>query len=92
MQLSQIQPVADRVVIRRDNMPQKTKEGIFIPIAAKNTKRTATVLKAGPLSTLKAGDRVFFLAQNGLEMITDEGKVILLPELSILAEVNSTEI
>lgn len=85
---SSIQPVADRVVIKRDKMPERTKEGFLIPVTAKNTKMTGTVLAAGPLATVKPGDRIYFLKKNNLHLETDDGPVIAMPELEVIAVIS----
>ena len=85
--LSQFQPVSDRVIIRQDDMPEKSKDGFYIPKTARNTQRTARVLAAGPDSTLKPGARVYFLHKNPLIMEIREGVVMLVPELDIVGEI-----
>lgn len=87
LSITQLQPVSDRIIIRQDDMPEKTKEGFYIPKTAKNTRRTARVMAAGPDSTLRPGARVYFLHKNPLVMELEEGKFMLVPELDIVGEV-----
>lgn len=86
LQLTQIEPVADRVIIKRDAMPEKV-NGVLMPVNMKNKKQTATVLKSGPLSSLHVGDRVYFLPASHLEVETDKGRLIIARELDILAQI-----
>jgi len=87
-QLSQIEPVADRVVIKRDDMPTMTKGGIYVPQTAKNNQNHGIVLKAGPKSSVKAGDRVYFMTNaHGMQIYLEgePGKVFIMPELGVVA-------
>jgi len=67
-------------------MPEKTKDGLIIPATAKNTKKTGTVIKAGPKSTLKPNDKIYFLYRTPLELATEKGNLLAIPEIDVIAQ------
>ena len=52
-----IRPLGDRIVVRRDDSPEKTAGGIVLPDTAKNKPQKGRVLAAGPGRLLKDGTR-----------------------------------
>jgi len=61
----QIKPLADRVVIRRDEAEEKTAGGILLPDTAKNKPQKGTVLAVGPGKLTKDGKRVALDVKEG---------------------------
>lgn len=93
-----LQPLGDRVVVRRDEEQEKTAGGIFLPDNAKNKPSRGVVVSVGegrllddgsrsPLQ-VKEGDRVVFSTYAGSDTFSiGEDEVILLREDDILAVV-----
>jgi len=91
-----LQPLGDRVVVRRDELEEKTSGGIFLPETAKNKPSRGIVVSVGDgrlmedgsrnALQVKEGDRVVFSTYAGSDTfsIGDE-EVILLREDDILA-------
>jgi chaperonin GroES len=52
-----LKPVADRIVVRRDDSQEKTKGGVYLPDSAKNKPQRGKVLAVGPGKVLKDGKR-----------------------------------
>ncbi len=83
-----VRPMFDRILIKRNDEPTKTKSGLFLPEAAKEKPSEGTVLAVGqgrlgtdgkvaPLN-VKVGDRVVFDKYSGTEIKVDgEDRVIL---------------
>jgi chaperonin GroES len=94
-----IKPLGDRIVVRRDDSPEKTSGGIVLPDSAKNKPQKGKVLAAGPGRLLKdgtrrslqvkEGDTVLFTAWAGDEFKDKTSQVILLMrEEDVLAVVD----
>ncbi|MBI1246578.1 co-chaperone GroES [bacterium] len=91
-----LQPLGDRVVVRRDELEEKTSGGIFLPETAKNKPSRGVVVSVGsgrlledgtrhPLQ-VKEGDKVVFSTYAGSDTFTvGDDEVILLREDDILA-------
>ena len=90
-----IQPLGDRVVIRREESEEKTKGGLYLPEAAKNKPARGTVVSIGDGKILdsgkrtqfqiKEGDRVVFLSYAGEEFKVGEDELLLMRESDVLA-------
>ncbi len=77
-----LNPLGDRVIIRRDEEEEKTEGGLFIPDTAKQPPIEATVIAIGPgfrcpdngifiETTLKPGQRVMAGPHAGIEVSID---------------------
>ena len=83
-----IRPLGDRIVVRREESPEKTAGGIVLPENAKTKPQQGKVLAAGPGRLLKdgtrrslqvkEGDTVLFTAWAGDEFKDKDNQVILL--------------
>lgn len=72
-----IKPLADRVLVKRNPMEEKTASGIIIPDAAKEKAQTGSVIAVGPgrkdavgnliTPAVRAGDTVYFGKYSGTE-------------------------
>jgi chaperonin GroES len=83
-----VRPLFDRILVKRNEEPTKTKSGLFLPEAAKEKPAEGTVLAVGngrvaddgkitPL-TVKVGDRVIFGKYSGTEIkVEGEDRLIL---------------
>ncbi len=90
-----LQPLGDRVVIRRDESEEKTAGGIFLPDSAKDKPSRGIVVSIGDgrvlddgtrsAFTVKEGDRVLFLSYAGEEFKFGDDQLLLMRESDILA-------
>ncbi len=90
-----IQPLGDRVVIRREESEAKTKGGLYLPETAKNKPARGTVVSVGDGKILdngkrapfqiEEGDRVIFLSYAGEEFKVGEDELLLMRESDVLA-------
>jgi chaperonin GroES len=92
---SMIQPLGDRVVVRRSEEEQKTKGGIIVPDTAKEKPQQAVVVAVGPgrvsdegkriAPEVKKGDKVLFGKYSGTEITMGDEEYLILREEDILA-------
>jgi chaperonin GroES len=91
-----IQPLNDRVVVKRLEAEDKTKSGIIIPDNAKEKPQQAEVLAVGPGKfnedgderiplSVKVGDKVLFKKWGADEVKIDGEEVLVLAESDIIA-------
>lgn len=89
-----VRPLFDRVLVKRNDEPTKSKGGLFLPETAKEKPVEGTVLAIGngrlnddgnlnPL-TVKVGDRVVFGKYAGTEIKVDGEDRLILREDDIL--------
>jgi len=83
-----IQPLADRIVVRPLAAEEKTKGGIILPDTAKEKPQEGEVMAVGkgkvsdsgtlqPME-LKVGDRVLYGKYSGSEITTKDGEELLI--------------
>ena len=90
-----LQPLNDRVVVRREEGAGKTAGGILLPDAAKEKPQLGVVVSVGNGKLLddgrrgalqvKAGDRVIFTSWAGETFKVGEEELLLMREEDILA-------
>lgn len=90
-----IEPLGDKVVIKRTEAEEQTAGGIVLPNAAQQKPQqgrvlsvgNGRVLKDGSRSALqvKEGDRVLFSSYAGTEIEVDGGELLIMDESEILA-------
>ena len=91
-----IQPLADRVIVRPLEAEEKTKGGIILPDTAKEKPQEGEVLAVGKGKALengnvqalevKKGDRVLYGKYSGSEIKTKDGEdLLIMREEDILA-------
>ena len=91
-----IQPLADRVVVRPLKAEDKTKGGIILPDTAKEKPQEGEIVAVGKGKTLengqlqalevKKGDRVLYGKYSGNEIKTKDGEdLLIMREEDILA-------
>lgn len=95
-----INPTFNRILVRRDEIPPKTKGGIILPDSAKEKPKVGTVVSVGPgrhlesgalvKTPFKEGDRVLFKNYSGDEIEQGEGRFLLLMDHDILATITET--
>lgn len=94
----ELQPLEDRVVVRRLEAEEKTAGGILLPDTAKEKPQKGEVLSTGPGKLLdngkrahlevKAGDTVLFGKYSGSEVKVQGEEVIIMRESDILAKLS----
>ncbi len=91
-----IQPLADRVVVKPIEREEMTKGGILLPDTAKEKPQEGEVLAVGqgrlseegkrmPMD-VKVGDIVIYARYGGTDIKVDDDKLIILRESDILAK------
>lgn len=95
--MKKLSPLHDRVLIKRINIEEKTKGGIFIPNSAREKPLEGKVLAVGPgkivngnreLLTVKIGDKILFSKYSETEIEINGEMLLLLREDDILGIVN----
>lgn len=83
MDLKQVRPLGDKVIVEVDESPETTKGGIIIPDNAKEPLTRGVVIAAGKGKvvdghfrevTVKKGDRVLFGKYSGNDIENEERK------------------
>jgi len=85
-----IKPLADRVVIKREEAEEKTKSGIVLPGQSKEAPQIARVLAVGPgkedvKMEVAVGDLVIFSEYAGTKVKVDGEDVMIVSQRDILA-------
>ncbi len=92
-----LQPIGDRIIVRREASDAKSAGGVFIPDAAQKKPQRGTILAVGPGKLnkktgdrtplqLKAGDKVLFTSWAGDEFKDRKSdEVLVMHEEDVLA-------
>ena len=90
-----LEPVGDKVIVRRSDPEEETAGGILLPSASQSAPLQGRVLSVGdgrrlPDGTrvtgqVQEGDRVVFHSYAGMEIVVEEEKLLILSEDEILA-------
>lgn len=93
-----LQPLNDKIVVKREEAEDKTAGGLYLPSAAQEKPRQGKVVALGAGKHLdggnrakfqvKEGDRVLFSSYAGSEVTVDEVEYLIMTEEDILAVVN----
>ena len=91
-----LQPMADRVLVKPIEKEEKTKSGIYLPDTAKEKPQEGEVIAVGPgklsddgkriAMDLKVGDTVIYAKYGGTEIKVDDDEMMILRESDILAK------
>ena len=91
-----LQPLADRVLVKPIEKEEMTKSGIYLPDTAKEKPQEGEVLAIGPGKIsddgkriemdLKVGDIVIYAKYGGTEIKVDDEELMILRESDILAK------
>ncbi|MDP2719694.1 MAG: co-chaperone GroES [Dehalococcoidia bacterium] len=91
-----IEPLADRIVVKPQPKEEKTKSGIILPDTAKEKPQEGEVVAVGPgrlneegkrvAMDVKVGNTVIYAKYAGTELKLDEEEYIILRESDILAK------
>jgi len=92
-----IEPLGDRIVVKRLEAVEKTAGGIVLPETAKEKPKEGKVVSVGPgkildsgersKMQLKKGDRVLFASYAGTEVKIDGEEYLMMNEDDVLAVV-----
>lgn len=92
-----IKPLADRVVVKASDEPQKTKGGIVLPDTAKEKPQEGKIVAVGEgkknddgkvvALSLKVGDKVLYGKYSGTEITVDGEEYLIIKEDDVLAVV-----
>ncbi len=95
-----IQPLYDRIVVRRVAEQEASRNGIIIPDSAKEKPQEGEVMAIGKGKRLedgqvvaldvKAGDRILFGKYSGNEITLDGAEYIIMREEDVLGVLDST--
>jgi chaperonin GroES len=96
---TQIQPLADRVVVKALEETEQMKGGLYIPDTAKEKPQQGEVVAVGPgkmtdegkrvPSELNTGDRVLYGKYSGTEVTVADETYLILRESDVLAVIKS---
>ena len=82
-----VKPIADRVVIKVEELQEKTKSGIFIPQAAQEKTQIGSVVEVGDSKdiSVKVGDTVMYNKYAGTSYKDDGKDYLILKNEDLLA-------
>ncbi len=88
--MSNIKPLADRVLVEPAAAEETTASGIIIPDTAKEKPQKGTVVAVGPgtkenPTTLKEGDSVLYGKYSGTELTVEGKEYLIMKESEIFA-------
>ena len=91
-----LQPLADRLVVKPIEAEEKTKAGIYLPDTAKEKPQEGKVVAVGPgrlsddgkriAMDIKVGDIVVYAKYGGTEIKIDDEEYMILREIDVLAK------
>jgi len=92
---TQIQPLADRIVVKALEDTEQMKGGLYIPDTAKEKPQQGEVISVGPgkmtdageriAPEVKKGDRVLYGKYSGTEVTVADEQYLILRESDVLA-------
>lgn len=93
-----LQPLNDKIVVKREEAEEKTAKGLYLPSAAQEKPRKGKVIALGQGKYLengkrsgfqvKEGDKVLFSSYAGSEVKLGDDEYLIMSEDDILAIVN----
>jgi len=96
---TQIQPLADRIVVKALEETEQMRGGLYIPDTAKEKPQQGEVIAVGPgkmtedgkriPAEVKTGDRVLYGKYSGTEVTVGEEQYLILRETDVLAIIKS---
>lgn len=90
MEVKNVKPLFDRIVVKPIIEENKTASGIFIPDSAKEKPQEGVIISVGPgkkdeQMVLKAGDRVLFSKYGGTEFKCGDDVYLIMRESDVYA-------
>jgi chaperonin GroES len=96
--VSQLMPMADRLVVRPAKQEDVTKGGIFLPDSAQERPQEGVVVAVGPgrysrkgkrmAVGLKAGDKVIYSKYAGTEIEVEDEELLVIGASDVLAKIS----
>ena len=96
---TQIQPLADRIVVKALEDTEQMRGGLYIPDTAKEKPQQGEVIAVGPgkmtdegkriAPEVKQGDRVLYGKYSGTEVNVGDEQYLILRETDVLAVIKS---
>ena len=96
--MTKVVPLADRVLVKQDDEPQKSEGGILLPETAKEAPQWGTIVAVGeggfrdgkrvPLS-VKVGDKVIFGKYSGTKVTVDADELLFMREEDLMGVVEA---
>jgi chaperonin GroES len=96
---TQIQPLADRIVIKPLEETEQMRGGLYIPDTAKEKPQQGEVIAVGPgkltdegkriPAEVKVGDRVLYGKYSGTEVTVSDEQYLIVRETDVLAVIKS---
>jgi chaperonin GroES len=93
-----IQPLGDRVIVKPEEVEERTKGGIILPDTAKEKPIEGTIIAVGNGKhtddgkliemTVKAGDKVLYGKYSGTEVSIDGEEYLIMRESDIFGIIN----
>ena len=93
-----VEPLGDKVVVKRLEAEEKTTGGILLPQSAQESPQQGRVLSVGDGRLLsdgqraphqvQEGDRVLFASYAGTDVVVDDEQLLIMGEDDILAILN----
>ncbi len=90
-----LQPLGDRIVVKRDESDEKTEGGIYLPDSAKDKPTRGTIISVGDGRLLddgnrgemqvQVGDQVLFTSYAGENIQIGDDEYLLMSESDVLA-------
>lgn len=90
-----LQPLSDRVIVKRIEGKEVTKGGIIVPDASKEKQQEGLIVAVGPgrrekgvivPMDVKVGDTVIFGKYSGVEIVVDEEELLILREEELVSK------
>ena len=94
-----IRPLHDKIIVRRDEAEGITESGIYLPESSKERPKTGTIEAVGDGKlntetgertphTLKKGDKVIFTSYAGTEITLGDDELLIMSEDDVLAVID----
>ena len=97
-QKRKLEPLQDRLIVKRIEEGEQTRGGIYIPDAAKEKPQEGEIVAVGAgrildsgvqvKSTLSVGDRILFSKYGGSEVEIDGEKLLIMREDDVLVRIS----
>lgn len=85
---SPITPLGDRVVAKREQAPEKTASGLYLPTDSTEKPTMATVLATGPdAKHVKVGDKIIYKEYSTTELAINDVDYLIVKEEDVLGTV-----
>jgi chaperonin GroES len=94
MSEAKITPIGKRILVKPEEIEEKTKAGLYIPPTANEDKKSSSgkVIKLGTAEkskfAMKVGDRVYFKKYSPEELTVDGEKYLVIETSDVIAIIN----